>query len=154
MHPVPGIDHGNNKVLRHQVWRASRRMTDDDRIRTDCAKGVSRIQERLALFDARSRRLDQRGYRAQRFCSQLKRRPGAGGSLVKQKDDALAAQQRTRLLRIHAAGQPEQAQNVVRLKVFDPEQRTACGLIHRVRMGTQHHTRQVRPAARALTALR
>jgi hypothetical protein len=55
------------------------------------------------------------------------------------------------LQRIHAAGQLQQAQDFLRLKVLDPEQRTACRLIHRVRTNkkqTVHHTRQARLAAR------
>ena len=131
VHAVPGVNDGDVEMPRHQVRSARRRMPHDNAVRADRPQRVSGIEHRLAFFDARSGGLHERGHRAQRFCGELKRRAGPGRRFVKQQHDALAAQQRPRLLRIHAAGQLQQAQDVLRLEMFDPEQRTACGHIHR-----------------------
>ena len=130
VHAVPGIDDGDVEMLRHQVRRARRRVANHDAVGADGAQGVAGVEQGLAFFDARSGGLHQRGDGAERFRCEFKRRARAGGSFIKQKYDALAAQQRTGLLRIHAAGQLQQAQDFLRVEVFNPQQRTACGLIH------------------------
>jgi hypothetical protein len=131
MHAVAGVDDGDVEMLCHEVRRARGRMANDDTIRAHRPQSVPGIEKRLAFFDARSRGLHERGDRAQRFGGEFERRASAGRRLVKQKYDALAAEQRTHLQRIHAPGQFQQAEDVLRVEVFDPQQRTACGFIHR-----------------------
>ena len=131
VHAVTGIDDGNVEMPCHQVRGASRRVANDDAVRPHGAQGVAGIEQGFAFLDARSGGLHQRGHSAQRFRGEFEGRAGTGGRFVKQKHDALAAQQWTSLQRIHAAGQREQAQDFLRVEVFDSEQRTACGNIHR-----------------------
>ena len=122
VHAVAGIDDGNVEVLRHQVRRARGGMANHDGVRAHRAQRVAGVEQRFALLDARSRGLHQGGDGAQRLGGDLERRPRARGSFVKQQHDALVAQQRTRLERIHPAGQLQQAQDFLVLQVLDAEQ--------------------------------
>ncbi len=134
MHAVTRVDDWDIEVPRHQVGGAGGRMPKHNGISADCPQGVAGIEQGLAFFDARTGRLHQRSHCAQGFRGELERRTRARRGLVKQKHDALAAQQRPSLHRIHAAGECEQAQDILRVEMFDPEQRTARELIHCVRM--------------------
>ena len=54
VHAVAGIDDGNVEVPRHQVRCARRGMAHHDGVRSHGAQGIGRVEQRLALFDARS----------------------------------------------------------------------------------------------------
>ena len=126
VHPVSGVDDGYIEMARHQVRGPGGRMTDDDGIGTDGAKRVGGIEQRLALLNAGSRRLNQRGDRAQRLGGNFERSAGAGGRLVEKQDDALAAKQGPRFGGIHAAGKLEKRENLARVKMLDAKQGAAC----------------------------
>src|SRR5580698_2604683 len=134
MHTIPGVDDGDVEMLCHQVWRTRRRVPDHDQVGAYGAQCIAGIEQRLALLDARSGRLYQSGGRAQSLGGKLERRPRPRGGFIKQKYHPLAAQQRPCLQRIHAARQLEQAQNMLRLEMFDSQQRAACRFIHRQKL--------------------
>ena len=105
-------------------------MAHHDAIRSYRSQSVPGVEHRFALLDAGTGRLHQRRHCAQRLSSKLERRPSASRRFVKQKHDPLAAQQRTHFQRIHAAGQPEQTHDLLRVEMFNPEQGTASRHIH------------------------
>src|ERR1700722_16352187 len=130
MHAVPSVDDGDIEMAGHQVRGTRRGMAYDDAVRPDGAQRVSGIEHGFAFFYAGSGGLNECGHGPQRLSRKLEGRAGTSGGLVKQKYNPLPAQQRSRFLRIHAAGQVEQALDVFRIEVLNPEQRTACRLIH------------------------
>ncbi len=107
VHAVTCIDNRDVKVPRHQVRGPCRRMAHDDAVRTHGAQGVSGIDHGFAFLDAGSGGLHKSGHGPQRLRGEFEGRTGAGGRFVKQKHDALSAQERTGLQRIHAARQLE-----------------------------------------------
>src|SRR5579862_3215831 len=131
MHAIARVDYGDVEMRSHQVRGARRGMTHHNAIGADRAQCVASVEHRFAFLDARARGLYQGRRGSQRFGGEFKGRSRTSRRFVKQKYDALAAQQRTSFLRIHAASQLEQAQDFLRLEMLDPEQRTASRLVHR-----------------------
>ncbi len=130
VHAVAGVDDRNIEVFRHQRGRSGAGMADDNHVRAHRAQGVSRVQQRLAFFDAGSAGKHQRGHRPHRFGSHFKGAAGAGRSFIKQKQHALPAQQGTGPGRIHVPGKFEQAENFSRTEVLNAQQGTARSLVH------------------------
>src|SRR3954454_6989341 len=116
MHAVAGIDDWYVEMLGHHQRRAGGRMPHDDAVRTHCPQRIACIDERLTFFDARSGGENESSPGSQSLCSELKGSAGTSRRFVKQKYHALSAQQRTLLLRIHAARQLQQTQNLFRLE--------------------------------------
>ncbi len=90
---VSGVDDGHVEVLRHQVGSAGVGMANDDDVGAHRAHGVSRIEERFALFNTRTDGLDEDGVSAHHLGRDFKRAAGAGGGLVEKKKHALALEQ-------------------------------------------------------------
>ena len=92
--PVARVDHMRTNRLRHEVRRARRRMPNDHHIRAYRRNRLHRIDQRLALLDARTARADVDHVRAQHLAGQLKRRPRARARLVEEVADRHPAQGR------------------------------------------------------------
>src|SRR5208282_5086382 len=101
---VSGIDHRYVEVLRHQVGSAGVGMANDNDVGAHGAHRVSRVEQRFAFFNTRTDGLDKDGVGAHYLGCGFKRAPGAGGGFVEKKKHALALEQGTRLVRIHAPG--------------------------------------------------
>src|SRR5438270_733760 len=130
VHPIPGIHHGYIEVLRHQVWRARQRMTNHNDVRPNRPQRVARIEQRLALLNARPARLHQRGHRPHRLRRNFEGRTRPGGRLVEQQHDALAFEQCPRPLRIHPPRQLQKLQDFGRLEMFNAEERSPRDFLH------------------------
>src|SRR4029077_10723022 len=130
VHPIPGIHHRYIEVLRHQVWRARQRMTNHNDVRPNRPQRVARIEQRLALLNARPARLHQRGHRPHRLRRNFEGRARPRGRLVEQQHNTLAFEQCPRPLRIHPPRQLQQLQNFGRLEMFDAEERSPRDLLH------------------------
>src|ERR1019366_9495531 len=79
---IAGVNDWHVEVLRHDVGRAGVGMADDDDVGTDGAHRVTGIEQRLALLNTRTNRLDEDRVSAQRLGRDFKRTPRPGGGLV------------------------------------------------------------------------
>ena len=124
MHAVACVDNRYVQIAGHQVRRSRIEVPHYDRVRANRAQGVSRVEQRLAFLNARSTGDNQTGFGAECLCCHFERRAGPRGSLVEQKQNTLATQQRTGLRGIHLPGEQKQLVDFRNRKIFDPEKRT------------------------------
>src|ERR1035437_591872 len=122
---IAGVNDRHVEVLRHHVGRAGVGMADNDDVGADGAHRVPGIEQRLALLNTRTKRLDEDRVSAQGFGRDFKRTPRPGGRLVEKQKDALALEQGPRLVRIHTPGKFQKSQDLGCFQVLNTEQGTA-----------------------------
>ncbi len=130
VHAVSGIDDGNLQMSRHQQRRSRRGMANDHDIGTHRLQRIGGVEQRFSLLDARSAGEHQRGHRPHRLGRDFKRAAGPSRGLVKKQQHAFSAQQRTRLERIHPSRQLQQRRDLLRVEMFNVQQRTARSFAH------------------------
>src|SRR5271157_6607042 len=123
-------------------------MADDDGVGADGAQGVAGVEQRLAFFNARSNRLNQDRVRAQRLGGKFEGAAGAGGSFVKEENDAPALEQGPGLVRVHAPGEFQDLQDLGGFEMLDAEQGSS-GCVHEVCPGPRPASWLCRPSRRS-----
>ena len=90
VHAVAGIDDRNIQVRSHQVRCAGTGMANHNDVGAHGSEGIGRVQQRLALLDARSAGENQRSHGAHRLGGNLKRTARPRGCFVEKKEHAFA----------------------------------------------------------------
>ena len=128
--PVSGVDHRRGKMPREEVRRTGRRVAHHDDVGIHRCQGVQRIDERLALGEARTERLDADRIGAEPLGGDFETRAGARRRLEEQVDDRPPAEGVELLARRYRLEMPaaiEQTLDLSAIQVFDSQQVPGIG---------------------------